>query len=257
MEIQHLSEIIGAALGPAELAICSLALVRRLWRFLPYFVAYLILLVLVEGARWCAVWAAGAGSPAHSWVYWMTQPVLVLARAAALADVCRAALGPYRGVWKFARPLLMLAATFMLVFAAVRSNGSHWIFSYLIFLERELEFAVVISLLSLLVLSRYYGMALERPLNLIALGLGFYSCQIIVRDTIILMELNLQWWWFSLANSIAFAITLGVWASALWSPLPERTQPVLSNVESYEHNSRVVSGRMRELNERLMSLMRL
>lgn len=256
MTVQQLSQLVAAAVGPAELAICVLALVRRLWRFLPYFVAYLVLLVLIEGARWWAVWVFGGESHAYSWMYWMTQPVLILARAAALADVCRAALGPYRGLWKFARPLLLLAATFMLVFAAVRSSGTHWVFSYLIFLERELEFAIVISLLSLLVLSRYYSMALDRPLNLIALGLGFYSCTVIVRDTIILMALNLQWWWFSLANSIAFTITPGIWLTALWSPLPERARPELSSAESYEENSRVVTGRMRELNERLLNLMR-
>lgn len=256
MNLQQLGEFVAAVLAPAELALCVFAVVRRLWRYLPYFMAYLIVLVLIDGARWGVLLTAGSGSRTYSWIYWMTQPVLILARGAALADVCRATLGPYSGVWRFARPLLMFAATVMLAFAAVHSRGTHWIFSYLIFLERELEFAVVISLLLLLVMSRYYEMALERPLDGIALGLGFYSSFVIIKDTIILMQLNLPWWWFSLANSVAFSMALGAWFYALWAPLPERARPELSSVESYEQNTQAVTTRMRELNKRLSNLMK-
>jgi len=256
MDLLSLSGIVAAIVAPLELAVCALALRRRLWRPLPFFVAYLVLLVLIDSGRWAVLLFTGMNSPTYSWAYWMTQPVHILARGAALADICRATLGPYVGVWRLARPLLMLAATLMLVFAAVHSNGTHWISSYLIFLERELEFAVVISLLVLLLLSRYYGLVLERPLDSIALGLGFYSSFVIIKDTIILVVRNLPYWWFSLANSVAFAITLGFWCYALWAPLPERARPQLSTAESYERNSREVSDRMRELNERLLNLIK-
>jgi len=140
--------------------------------------------------------------------------------------------------------------------AAFHSSGAHWIFSYLVFLERELEIAVVVSLLLLLVLSRYYGMVLERPLDGIALGLGLYSSFVITRDTIILLASNSGWWWFSLVNSIVFASVLGIWFHSLWAPLPARVSPSFGTVEEYERASREVSVRMRELNARLLKLMK-
>jgi len=256
MDAPQIGQLVGAALAPAQLAVCVLAIVRRLWRILPYFTAYLMLLVLIEGARWAVILGAGMNSPAHMWTYWMTQPVLLFARGAALADVCRAALGLYTGVWRFARTLLILSAAFMVAFAVIHMGETARVTSYLIFLERELEFAVLLSLLLLLVMSRYYGLTLERPLDGIALGLGFYSSIVIISSSILIGSLNLRWWAFSLARSLAFVVTLGFWAFSLRAPLPERELPEMGTVESYESGSQAVRDRMRELNQRLMGLMK-
>ena len=256
MDGPQLNQLLAAALAPAQLGVCALALVRRLWRILPYFTAYLVLLVIVESARWAVILTAGMNSTPHQWTYWMTQPVLILARGAALADVCRAALGFYTGVWKFARTLLILSATFMLAFAAVHTGETARISSYLLFLERELEFAVLVSLLLLLALSRYYGLGLERPLDGIALGLGFYSSIVIISSSILIESVHPRWWVFSLARSLAFTGALGMWAYALRAALPERARPTLSTVEAYEAGSVAVRDRMRELNSRLSGLMK-
>lgn len=256
MNAWQLIQFLGVALAPADAVVCALALVRRLWRFLPYFMAYLVLLVLIEGARSAVILARGVNSPIYAWTWWMTQPVLILARGAGLVDVFRAALGMYAGVWRFARALLALAAAFMLAFAGVHTAGTQRITSYLIFIERELEFAAVMSLLLLLLLCRYYGASLVRPLDGIALGLGFYSSVVIISGSILIGPFTLSVWVVSLARSVSYFVTLGLWAYALWAPLPELERPQLSTVESYEQSGRAVSGRMRELNERLSSLMK-
>lgn len=256
MDLRQLTQIIGMVLTPAEFVVCGLALLRRLWRSLPYFTAYLVLLVIVESVRLVVNLATGNISRPYVWTYWMTQPVLILARGAALADVCRAALGLYTGVWRFARSLLLLAAAFMLAFAAVHTGGTQRISSYLIFVERELEFAAVVSLLLLLVLCRYYGATLDRPLDGIALGLGFYSSVVIITGSILIGPFALSVWAVSLARVVAFNVAVCIWGYALWVPLPERVRPELSSVESYDQNTRAVSDRMRELNERLSNLMK-
>jgi hypothetical protein len=243
-------------LTPAEFVVCGLALVRRLWRSLPYFTAYLVLLVIVEGVRASVNLATSTSSRSYIWTYWMTQPVLILARGAGLVDVFRAALGMYSGVWRFARSMLIMAAAFMLLFAAVHTGETPRISSYLIFLERELEFAAVLSLLLLLVVCRYYGAALARPLDGIALGLGFYSSVVIISGSILIGPLTLPWWQFSLVRSVAYFMTVCLWGYSLWAPLPERAGPQLSSMESYEQNTLAVSDRMRELNDRLSNLMK-
>lgn len=143
----------------------------------------------------------------------------------------------------------------MLGLAADHSNGTGWIFSYLIFLERELEFAVIIWLTLFLGLNRYYGLVLEQPLNSIAFGIGFYSSFVIIKSTILLAVRNIPWPWVSPATTVGFSIAAGVWCAALRVPFPERVAPELVTAESYERSSRDVSRRMRELNERLSGLM--
>jgi hypothetical protein len=256
MDFHDVDQLLTLVLVPVESAVCALAFWRRLWRTLPFFTAYLLLVVIIDGVRWSVILVYGAGSLAHSWTYWMTQPLLMLARGAALADICRAALGLYTGVWQLARYLLGVAVAAMLTLAAVHTGGSSRITSYLVFVERELEFAVVVTLLMLLVLSRYYGVALDRPLGGMAMGFALYSSVVIIDSSILIGPLRLPWIVFSAARSLGYSVALGCWAYALRAPLPAPVRPELSTVESYERNSRVVSGRMRELTARLMDLMK-
>lgn len=244
-------------LGTAgQIAVCLLALVRGLWRRLPWFTAYFLLVIVIDAARWAVRSYQGTASPSYSWTYWMTQPLLILARGAALADVCRAALGQYTGVWQLARYLLAGTAAALLLLAAVQTSGTRGITSYVIFVERELEFAVVITLLLLLVLSRYYGVVLDPPLGGLSLGLAFYSSSVIVASSILIGRFALPWGAFSSVRIAGWDVTLGCWLYALRAPLPAAVQAQLSTVESYEENARVVSGRMRELNARLLAMTR-
>jgi len=256
MTFSDLSQPLSFLGAAGEIGVCLLALVRGLWRRLPWFTAYLLLVNVVDTSRWAVMYYHGSGSPAYSWTYWMTQPLLILARGAALADVCREALGRYTGVWQLARYLLAGTAAAILLLAAVHTSGSRGVASYVIFVERELEFAVLITLLLLLVLSRYYEVALDAPLGGLALGLAFYSSIVIVTGSILIGRFTLPWAVFSSVRIAGWDVTLGCWFYALRAPLAALVRPQLSTVESYEENTRVVSGRMRELNARLLALTR-
>jgi len=256
MPFLDLSRALGLLGYLGAILLCSLALVRGLWRRLPWFTAYMALLCVIETARWAVVLVMGQGSSAHSWTYWMTQPLLLLARAAAIADLCRAALSYYTGVWQLARSLLSIALAGMLTVAAIRTAGSPGILSYLLFVERELEFAVVVILLMLLVLVRYYGMALDPPLGAMALGLALYSSVVTIVSSILIGPFALPWWVVSEARTNSFNAAVGIWIYALRAPLPALVRPQMSTVENYERSSRIVTDRMRELNARLTDLMR-
>ena len=256
MSFPDLSQPLSFLGAAGEITVCLLALVRGLWRRLPWFTAYFLLVIVIEAARWAVLSYQGSGSPAYSWTYWMTQPLLIMARGAALADVCCAALSSYTGVWQLARYLLAGTAAAILLVAAVHTSGSRGITSYVIFVERELEFAVVITLLLLLVLSRYYGVVLEPPLGGLSLGLAFYSSSVIVPSSILIGRFALPWAVFSSMRIAGWDVTLGCWLYALRAPLTAPLRPELSTVESYEENARAVSGRMCELNARLLALTR-
>jgi hypothetical protein len=256
MSFPDLNQSLGLLGTPFEIGVCLLALVRGLWRRLPWFTAYILLVNVVDDARWAVLFLKGVGSPAYARTYWLTQMLLIVARGAALADVCRAALSGYTGVWQLARYLLAGTAAALLLVAAVHTSGTQGITSSAIFVERELEFAVVITLLLLLVLSRYYGVGLDPPLGGLALGLAFYSSIVIVTSSILIGRLALPWALFSRMRTVGWNVTLGCWLYALRAPLTAPSRPELSTVESYEENTRLVSGRMRELNARLLALTR-
>ena len=254
MDIERLSFIVSLLFGPVDFFVCALALVRKVWRILPCFAIYAVALVLVVTARWIVLFHWGLRSGAYALTFWMTEPLMIVARAAVLADICRAVLRPYWGIWRLAKPLLMVTATLLLMFAAVRMNQSARMESYILFVERELEFAIVLSLLAILVLSRYYGVSLERPLAGIALGIGFYASYLIMADTIKLYYPQIPQGEFSIAHSIAYTMAEAIWIRTLWAPLPVPVQARLSTAESYEQNSLAVTEGMKEVNERLARL---
>ena len=247
------------ATATGELGACLLAARRRLWNRLPYFWGYLVLLVLVDALRWFILWRGGPASPAYGWTYWLTQGMLVIARGAALADVCRAALGHYTGVWRLARLLLFSAAFLIVVNACFRTGGTS-AFSYVIFVERELEVAMMLAMLGLLLLGRYYGAPLNEPLRGIVRGLAFYSAVVVISNSILSGPLNARWeaYWrvFEIARLFAFAVAVGFWLRALWLPLGSVEGSELSSGESYDENTMAVSAGMRSLNDHLLGLIK-
>jgi hypothetical protein len=256
MDIGDPGHLLGLAAVTFEVVVCVLALARRLWRTLPFFVAYLVLLVLVDVTREAVLLQFGFASHSYSWTYWMTQALLLLARAAALADVCRAALAAYAGIWQLARYLLGGATMVMLAAAALRTGATPGIVSYAMYVERELEFAIVVTLLLLLGLSRYYGVGLDRPLGGIAMGLVFYSSVVITTSSIMSGPVPLPWWLYSALRSAAYSVALGFWGYALRAPIQLPARPEMGTVDSYERNSRMVGDRMRALNARLLEFMK-
>ena len=240
----------------AQGGVCVLAWVRRLQYRLPFFTGYLFLLVVMNGVRWWAVFQFGANSRAYSWIFWLAQPFLLLGRGAALADLCRAALKPYAGVWQLTRLLLGGAGVTMVVIAALRTTGTNGISYYFIFAERELEIAIVVTVVLLLAVTRYYGVVLDRPLPGIAFGLAFYSSIVVINSSILFGPLAMPWPVWSWVRIAAFDISLVAWFLAIRHPLPESIPPVLQTAEQFEEASGAVDQRMRELNARLLQLMR-
>jgi len=250
------SQALALFLAVVEIAVLALASVRRVWKTLPYLFIYLALVVAIEGARWFVLVKSGTGSRSYSWTYWLTQPALLAARAAVLADVCRASLSFYRGVWQMTRYLLGGTAAILVVLAFARTVEKPGFVSYLLFAERELEVSVVVILLLLLVVSRYYGVELGQPLKGIILGLVFYSSVVVINTSILIGPLALSWPVFSTVRVLAYLAALGMWGQALWVPFSQPERPPLIPSAEFEIASGAVDQRMRELNARILQLMK-
>ena len=237
-----------------EVVVVFLAMRRRLWERLPLFFTYLVLLVPFDIVRSWVLYECGLYSRPYSLTYWLTQAALVVARGVALADFCRAALETYPGVWQLARSLLAGTAVVILALAGFRTGGADHIDSYVLFVERELEFAIVLTLLLLLVLSRYYQVAMERPLGGIAIGLLLYSTTVLITNSIVTQRLAWAGSVWEVVRRVVFQVTTAIWIYALLRPLPEMVRPDLLPQETYDQYSRQVSKHMEEVTDRLTEL---
>jgi hypothetical protein len=239
-----------------QFVLCFVVIRRRLWQRLPLFTTYILLVFAAELARTWGYLHWGANSLSYAKAYWVSQGILVMARCAALVDICRAALRPYRGVWLLLRWGLAGTAAVMLLRAAERTGEVARVSKFVIFLERELEFVVVVMLVVLLAVSRYYGTRLERPFNVIGLGFTLYSSVAIINNSIQVAKLSVPWELFSQVHSVSFLAALAIWIAALWHALPQEALPEMSTAEEYQRGSQSISTSMRQLNTRLAGLMK-
>ena len=117
-----------------------------------------------------------------------------------------------------------------------------------------MEFAVVGMLLALLVICRYYGIVLDRPAPSIILGLALYSSLAIVNNSFLFQLITPFFPQWSFVRRVSFELAMLVWLSPLLRPLPEPApEPVLAASGLYPELAPALSGRMRELNGKLLN----
>jgi hypothetical protein len=122
--------------------------------------------------------------------------------------------------------------------------------------DRGLELTVVGVLLFGLIFCRYYDIEIPRHWAWIAFGLGFCSAIQVANNTF-LGDWHAQQHvliWGALRRA-SFNIAILFWLVALWKPLPATAPaPVLLARGDCEFLAPQVSGRLRELNARLLEM---
>jgi hypothetical protein len=241
---------------PVEMLLCVILIQRGAHRRLPILVVYAVAVLLMDVVRHAVRWRFGFSSPAYFNVYWSAQLVLMALRGGLVAELCLYVLGPYRGVWKFCRDILLVLAAILVVVACLESRHEiNRLPFFALNLERGLEFAIGGSLLSALLFCRFYGIAVDKFAEKIAIGLCIYSL-VQVANNIYFTS------WLVTKSSMqeirffAFAMMQLVWISALWKPIAaKQSAPALLGAAQYDAVSFQVIGRLRELNARLEELL--
>ncbi len=247
--------VIGTAL---ELVVCLLALYRRLYLRLPVFTFYLLLVVTHELTDWSIYSHFGPSSKEYFSFYWLTQCLLMTTRGLAAAELCWFVLRPYRGVWRFARLSLALTSSALILYSGMQAMQKTSRLSTFVFTaERGLDFAVLGTLIVLIGISRYYGVYIGRLVISVALGLSFYSAFDIVNNSILGEWLSEWFGAWSFFRRTSFQAALLIWIQALLRPLPRpAVQPVLDGADQYLQLAPEVTNRMREMNQRLLDLLK-
>src|SRR5712691_5222149 len=123
--------------------LCALVFYRRLYRRLPFFSLYAVLLVVEVTVVWW-VYREWSYSSFPAWyTYWWASAVVLVARFLVVAELCWTSLGTYPAIWPLVRKLLILIAVVALSYAAVTAfrTKSSPLATFVLSSERALEIA--------------------------------------------------------------------------------------------------------------------
>lgn len=209
----HLEQLLWAITIALSAALFLLLVVRRADRSHPAFTLYLGL-VLVQAAILVAAYTAWGFRSHNAWLTgWISQAVVICARAAAVLEVCRMMLGHYRGVWSLAWRILSLAALGVLLYSAVAS-GLRWELA-VPNLDRGIEMAIAVVIVGLLVFARLYGVKSDPGTKGLAAGFCLYSCFHVLNNTVLERFMYQYFDWWNVLGIVAFAGTVTIWGWAV------------------------------------------
>jgi len=241
------------ALGTAlKLSLCVLAWYRRLYRRLPFFFLYVVLLVAEVLVVWSAYRLWGYTSRVAWYTYWFAVAALLVARGFVVAELCRASLHAYPAIWSLLRKALSLIAVIVTAAAAIVAYQNKIpIAAFILTAERGLEISILVILVAMIGLAVRYEITpapLERD---IILGLALYSTFQVLNDSFMnqWMAPHFQWW--NSARILAFDVALLLWISALRHPIPPPERPALLSAELSQHLLGDLLARMRAAIEEL------
>ena len=237
------------------LLLCLL-LVRKNVSSYPGFTAYIFMTIAQSGLLFIAIKRWGFSSTVAWGVGWATQCLVLGARAFAVAELCRNALGRFIGIWFMARWILLTSGAIVLLYALIAAN--HQWRLVLNTAELGLELATAAVIVTLLLFARYYDVAVNPPLRLLALGLCLYSCVSALNDAILERWLNRYVSLWNALGMAAFLACLLLWSWAFRKPAPQAVAaPLFSSGSVYLSLIPEMNLRLRALNERLIEFWRL
>ena len=209
-----------------KLVLCALVFARGLHRRLPLFGIYVVLVVGDDVALRWTYHHFGYTSPAAQLEYWSSLGVVLVARASAVAELCWRGLRNYPAAWLIARRLLAILAFVMLIYAvAAAANNSFPVITFLLTVERSLDFGIAVILVALLRLGLRYEVWVGEIERKVLLGFSVFSTFQIVNNTL-MKEWMMKYfsWWVS-ASVVSFEVTMVIWIAPLLRPLPPPAAP--------------------------------
>ena len=240
-----------------RVGVCYLALKHGLFGRLPLFTSYLVGAALRELSWWAVARYAGYDADFSFYFYWWTQLSVVALRGLAIAEVCRGILEPFRGVWALGWRCLAVVALILLAVAGLSAQANRqFLVDFIPTLDRGLELAAMTVLVGLLLFCRWYGIGVDPPYWQVTMGLAFYSgVQFFNAAMMQALPGELVWW--NSIRIISYMVALGMWGQAVLKPLPSAPAPPdLLTQEDYDRLAPAVNARLRELNDRLLRLLK-
>jgi hypothetical protein len=257
MPLSPADYVVWAAGTVLRLVLCTLILRHRAYRQIPFFSAFVFLATVRTLALWWIYHDPDIEAGIVFNVYWATQMLQVASRGLAAGEICWLVLRAYPGIWALTWRLLAGVGGALVVFALLGAlEETRWVPPVVLRAERGLELAVIGLLVALFAVTRYYGIRVAPVVKYLALGLGVHAVIQSLNNSLFQMSANFEAWWGGI-RVMSLNLALFVWILGLRQPiaLPARPTAQLYS-EPYEQWAPQVSHRLRELNERLLGMLR-
>ena len=239
--------------------LCALVFYRRLYKRLPFFSLYAVLLVVEVTLVWWVYREWGYRSIPAWYTYWCASALVLLARFLVVAELCWTSLGTYHAIWPLARKILILIAVVTLsyaAFTAFRTKPSP-LATFVLSSEQALEISFAFILVALAGFGARY-MAVLRPVERnIVIGLGAYSCFQVINNTFMQEWMSQYFHWWVSVRVVAFDIAMLVWIIPLRKALPPvEPGPTLISESVAVGLIRELLAQMREIAEEMKGITR-
>jgi len=214
-EIDTLERLLWGFTFLLNVGLIFLVLYRKNYRVYPFFFIYAVSAVLQNIAFFVSYRIWGFNSLASFWIAWGSQALVTVARAFAVAEVCRHVLAQDKSIWAFGwRVLLGVGA---LVFACSWAFGLHsWRF-ILVTTDGSFELALALVIVVLYEMARRFCIEPGRTLRLLMAGLFLYSGYRALADmTLERSQASVAVW--NYMGTVAFLLSSLLWTWGLRQP---------------------------------------
>jgi hypothetical protein len=246
------------AVGTAlKVFLCVLVFYRRLYRRLPLFTVYAVLLLLEVAVEWWAYHKWGYTSRPAWYAYWSALGVVLMARGLTVAELCWVSLRNYAGLWSFVSKFLALIAVVLLASAGVAAaRNTYWIVAFVLTTERGVELAVSVILVALFAVSVRYRIWLEPVERNIAVGLALYSMFQMLNRMFMTPRMAPYFPWWESVRIGCFDVAMVLWIVPMLKPLAAPPRPPLIREEASLYLLPRLLDRMQKLTSELKRLKR-
>ncbi|HYL09099.1 MAG TPA: hypothetical protein VEU31_00040 [Candidatus Acidoferrales bacterium] len=259
--LAHWEQWLWALILCAEVGVCYVILRRSAFQYLPFLFFYVLSDLTLSGALFLTYRHWGFSSRPGYVIGWSARAVVMSTRGMAVTEVCKNCLRAYRGIWAAGWRILTSVGALVAMYAGLSAlmarHKAFWVTQVVLAADRGLELALVAVLLALLLFVRYYEVELRPPQKALVLGFCFYSCVLVLNNTILSVWLNK---YASLWNGIqmsSYFVVLVAWLQALYKLVPARPAvPVLLPRTLYEEYAPQFNYRLRLLNDRLTGMLK-
>jgi len=238
--------------------LCALVFYRRLYRRLPFFSFYIVLLVVEVTVVWWVYREWGYRSFPAWYTYWSASAVVLFARALVVAELSWTSLRSYPAIWSLVRKLLGLIAVAVLTYAAIMAiRNRSPIPGFVLTAEHGLEISFAVILVALLGFGARYKVALGPVERNIVIGLWVYSAFQVINNAFMSQWMNRYFHWWVSTRVIAFDIAMLVWIAPLRKTLPPAEPgPTLLSESVAVRLLRELLAQMREITEEMKRITR-
>jgi len=279
--MNHLESFLFWSTLSLEIVVCGFVFTRKVQRILPLFAAYTSVVLAGAIGVWLTYEYFGFSSPISTKAYWGSILLNAAGRSLAIAELCHYGLRAYRGIWALVWRILTALSIVLLTRAAMDAWGQpNGVAIYGATLDRDLALASIVILAALLLIRKYYGLALEPLQRAIAVGICFICAIDVIGNTILRnLYTGYLFTWFlegqkalwpalrpqvlrvddiwSTVHLFSFMFSMGIWCYALRKPLPAPSEsPVLLPAEVYREMSPAINLRLSAFNDRLAELLK-